>query len=155
MPAKTAEKTTERWHYAGRRLDGKGRTLHAWRTPDGSVVLFSKAPGVAIGAVYDVDVSRDGERTTMYGSPRFAGRSAELELELDDELVAGWQAEDAAARHDAEQAREEKRAEKDPELEAALDVLRRHFGACRSYSAKWSFAQWVAAEVARPPRGES
>lgn len=144
-----AAAVTERWRYAGRRTaSGKTKTLHAWEpAPGEDLVYFGKVTGSVVGAIYDVDVSRDGG-VTLHGSPRYIEAPAD-----GDDVARGWRTEDAAARHDLEVGREEKRAAVDEEVQAALDVLRAHFAACRSYSAKWSFAQWVAAEVARPVRG--
>lgn len=143
---------TERWVYAGRRLDGKGKTFHAWYDPKTERTLhFGKVPAHTIGEAYDVDVDRDGDSVVVYGDAKFANAGIIL---ASAELVAGWRAEDADARHEIESKRAEKRAAADSDVEEALDVLRNHFQSCKSYSAKWGFAQWVAAEVARPPRGD-
>lgn len=143
-------KTTERWIYAGRRLSGKGKLYGAWYEPTSERTMwFPKTNGV-IGSAYDAEIERDGEKTTLYGSPVFATSDADV----DADLVRGWKAEDADAYHEIETKRAEKRAAADDEVERALDVLRSHFDSCKTYSAKWGFAQWVAAEVARPARGD-
>lgn len=138
---------TERWFYAGRRVTTKGKQYDAWYDGE-QIKLYPKTPGV-IGAGYDVEVSRDGDGTTMHGKPKYVASAA---ADTTGDLVRGWKVEDADARHEIETKREEKRAAEDDEVQDALDVLRRHFHSSRSYSAKWGFAQWVAAEVARPPR---
>lgn len=140
---------TEQWRYAGRRLS-KGKTRYAWEpAAGGELAWFAKVAGSVVGATYQVEVSRvDG--LTVHGAPRYLEAPAAV-----DDVVRGWRVEDAAARWDLERVREEKRAAADEEVQQALDVLRAHFAACRSVSARWSFAQWVAAEVARPVRKEA
>lgn len=137
---------TERWVCAGRRIVKGGKLATAWWDGEREL-LFAKTPGT-IGATYDVEVTREGDRVSMRGKPTYV---ATVEIPNDDQ-VSGWKVEDADAYHEIETKRAEKRAAEDDAVQDALDVLRRHFGACQTYSAKWGFAQWVAAEVARPPR---
>jgi hypothetical protein len=143
--------TPEVWTYAGRRVAANGKTLvHAWVDDTGEERYYVKLKALEVGGRYTVEVARDGERVSV--SQHVVWEGTLPQTGPDRERVQGWKAEDRAAQHTIERRREEKRVADDSQLEEALDVLRAHFAACPTYGAKWTFAQWVAAEVARPVR---
>jgi hypothetical protein len=141
----------ETWFYAGRRTARGGKSMvYAWVDADGEERYYKALAAGSTGASYTIDVTREGDRVTV--APRSL-RFVESEAAPVDD-VRGWRVEDAAAYHDIEAKKAERRAADSDEVQDALDVLRRQFKASKTYSAKWAFAQWVASEVARPPRGD-
>lgn len=149
----TDERTTETWYYAGRRIAAGGKAfVYAWVDAEGEERYYGKLKTAfgQIGAAYTVAVTRDDDRVRVDPeSLRF------IDDKASHVAIEAWRVEDTAAYHQLESRKAEKRAAENDELQDALDVLRRHFTACKTYSSKWSFAQWVAAEVARPPKGSS
>ena len=143
-----AATTTQTWAYAGRRLAKGGKSyIHAWVDHAGKERYFKGLRGSVIGGVYTIEAElRDGDTVARQGTLAYTG---ETHPGADD--VSAWRTADAAASYELEQAKAERRAAAaGDELERALDVLRRHYQAGRSYHARWAFQQWVAAEVSRP-----
>lgn len=112
------EPVAERWTYAGvRELEGK--RVHGWLTPDDRTVLYRESGAhYAIGSVYEVRVSRTGDRTTRHGDPAYTSDRA------NPGLVAELNAKDHAARVMLAQLARERSDAKRNELDQALEPLR-------------------------------
>lgn len=124
--------TTEEWIYAGERhARVKNTTLNVWIDPSGEELYFSKVSGGIPGQIYAVQVTRDSS-VHITGSPRYLAEQATREPATAAQIDA-WRAETAAARQMIESDRAEKAARADDELQAALEVLRRHHSKLRSY----------------------
>lgn len=143
------KRTTEEWIYAGKRLDGKDKTYQVWIDPSGAELHYRKLPGSMPGHVYAVDVSRDDGSICVFGNPRYLAEQATRAAT--PAQIETWRAETTAARQILEGKRAEKRAAEDDDLQAALEVLRRHHAKLRSYTKKGAFAGYVLGEIQRPP----
>lgn len=152
---KVAAPVAETWLYAGRRRGADGKAMTAWSTPSGKLVYFGKdrSARLAIGHAYTVDVTRDGDRLTRHGDPRFVP-AGEAERAATDDERHEWRAEDAAFSHLLEAERLEKAAGVDDELEQALDVLRSYMEQLTNYQRQSAFLDWVRGEILRGPRSE-
>jgi hypothetical protein len=141
-------KTTETWLYAGQRLYKTSRIVHAWVDGEGVERYYTKLKALNVGGAYEIDVTRQEDgAVSVVPDVRFV----DAQTATDEQLVKR-RAEDAATRGVLDSKRAEKRATEDNEMDAALEVLRRHHAAIGPYGHRWAFAQWVASEVTRRPK---
>lgn len=149
-----ATETDRRWVYAGRRVAKGNKLVHAWHDPSSStdrLFLFNKqlVPGAVVGQEFVVRVQDNGDDgMTVLGTPVYAGPASDSNV--DEHVLATWRAEDRAAGVTVEAARRGRRAADDP-LEAALDVLRVHYRAARTWDSRAAFAAYVGTQITLPP----
>ncbi|MFD9961697.1 hypothetical protein [Amycolatopsis sp. NPDC058986] len=108
---------TERWVFAGSRVD-QGKRAHAWVDPGGAHRVFKTQGSYTVGAVYAAEVSRDGDRVTLYGRPKYLGDFCE-DTALVDQLAARHRAAEAALSLAAS----ERAAKQNDPVERAIDRL--------------------------------
>jgi hypothetical protein len=99
---------TETWLFAGMRLDSKGKPIYeyyATQEPNERMLFDHKVS--TVGALYEIPVKRDGERTTArFGHVKYVGVS-------EDPRAARWVLEHRAAQAELEAARAESRAKRE------------------------------------------
>ena len=113
---------TEQWLYAGVRRNRAGAARATWRDPWGQIKFFAPkgASRYAIGAAYDVSVTRDpdGNRITMHGTPVFVEAGA-----ASAEEQAEWETAEKVAKIALSTASRERNAKKQSALDEALRPL--------------------------------
>jgi hypothetical protein len=82
---------TERWTFAGTRVNAKGKRVHAWLEPGGSAYLYAPKGSPVIGGVYTVQVKREDD-SVRRTEPQYDG---EINPDIDR---AELQARDHAAK---------------------------------------------------------
>lgn len=118
----------ELWIYAGRRLLSDNKLAACFVGPDGEEMLYGMGKGVkhrAIGATYEVEVKREGERATArIADATFVDAAAES-----DARVGEWEARDRAAFTTDMVRKAEDKARKDTSAweNMTLDELRRAY----------------------------
>jgi hypothetical protein len=146
----TSDKTTiEEWIYAGERLDAKDKPYTVWIDPAGEELRYRKLHGGIPGQTYAAEIQRAESGITVHGQPRYLAEQATRSAT--PAQTERWRAETAAAKQILEAKRAEKAAGENDELQAALEVLRRHHSKLRSYAKKGAFASYVLGELQRPP----
>lgn len=112
-------KATEEWHAAGLRVGKGGKRAYAWVDAGHHVLTFPQRSGTySLGAVYEVEVSRDGDNLVMFGSPRFVGPR-----DPEDKRVLDWRIREVAAEGELEHDRQLRAAKDNDPLDAALAPL--------------------------------
>jgi len=112
----------ERWIYGGQRLTADNSKCHAW-VPEGTdhELLFrhKSRHGWAVGAIYQVTVSRNGERVSLHeaADARWVGRIGDLAERARLETL------DMHARDVLASLAFERKAKADPALAEALAPL--------------------------------
>lgn len=110
----------ELWTFGGSRVDGKGRRYHAWlpagAEPDDELYYPPKG-GRSVGAVYEVMVRRQGDKTTMQQEVTYRHRNP------DAELCALLEARHRAAEVKLTSVRIDRNDAKRTELDAMLEPL--------------------------------
>lgn len=143
------EKTElEVWYYAGKRLVDKGKSLaDCWYTESDlkKPMLFSKFPAHRIGDAYDVQVARDGDTTSVLGSPIWLDRRPATVSH--QQLVLEWTARDRSDRVNHRRLRDERRG--DDAILSALDELRPLFKACRTHTDRTALIATVIDQLYR------
>lgn len=143
MADQTAEDTTpERWTFGGSRVS-KGKRVHAWIDPTGRELWFSATGSYSPGAVYEVQVVRNGERVTLRGRPDFTGTKS-----ADSDLHASIAAQHKAAELELQRRAREQKIKRDDPVEMAIEHLVR-MAANIPPSQRLGFAAYVAGRVAR------
>jgi hypothetical protein len=153
MPEQT---TTEIWTYAGRRISG-GKLIHEWNDARGTVRHFtgSRVKGSAPGQRYEINVAiGDDGRVTVHGNPVYHSGVAPSD-DGERALLAQWTVEDLAAAVLHEGRRRAKKDAEGSELQDALDVIRRHYHAARSWSSRSAFIAYVTDQMTLPPERRS
>ncbi|MFE0023609.1 hypothetical protein [Amycolatopsis sp. NPDC059021] len=115
--AQQDEKTAERWVFGGSHVD-QGKPAHAWLDPNGAHRVYKTRGSYTVGAIYAAAVTRDGDRVTLYGTPKYLGDFCD-DTALVDQLAARHRAAEAAP---SLAAHERAAKQKDP-LERAIDRL--------------------------------
>ena len=75
------EPVVELWTFAGTRVSGSGKKVHAWLPPEATnpdgLLWFPPTKGVApaVGAIYRVRAVRSGDRVTKYGDHSYVERN--------------------------------------------------------------------------------
>jgi hypothetical protein len=116
-----AEPHLERWVYAGVRMNGDGKKRHAWIDPAAHEQWFTKGSARwVIGAVYEVSVTRNGDRRTQHGDPVLAEAA-----DHDDPRVADYEAADRIAKTHLAARQRERDAAKTSALDEAIAPLER------------------------------
>ena len=142
----------EEWIYAGERLDSQDKLYTVWIDSAGEELHFRKLNAGIPGQVYKVEVDRSDGGVRVSGSPRYLAEQATRSAT--PAQIDAWRAETAAARQALDAKRTEKSAAEDDELQAALEVLRRHHAKLRSYAKKGAFQSYVLGEMQRAPKKE-
>lgn len=85
----------ELWRYAGQREGTKGPALHAWERPGSEdLVAFDKLKGSAVGAVYEVTITKDeGDALTVLPPAVFKDSDSQ-----DDKKARDWRIQDRMTR---------------------------------------------------------
>lgn len=108
----------ERWRYMGRTLE-EGKVFYKWDDGHG-LRFFKKFPAKAVGSLYEVEVSREGDSIVVHGRPTWVRGQDPSEDEA-VRLIA--QADDRTTAIELEAIRAEK-AVAFREIEKNLDELR-------------------------------
>lgn len=128
--ADTPQPVTERWAFAGQRLTAKGPLANIWvdNAGNGEELWFPGKGKHIIGTLYDVNVTRHGERLTRHGDPKYTG----TRLPHDDDRVRRWAVHDNAAHVQHQQRRAEANAAKRDAIDQALEPLVKIASTCRT-----------------------
>jgi hypothetical protein len=101
------------------RLSTKDAKLALWIDPTGNELLYGHKAGRIVGCWYEVRIRREADsgRTTMYGEPRFIGRSD------DHELATRLAAEERADEQALVVIQQMRKAKANNPLDAKIDEL--------------------------------
>jgi hypothetical protein len=127
----TPAPTVERWAYAGVRVTTDRKAAEVWidQAGDGDELWFaSKGRRPVLGAIYEVDATRTGERISRYGKPRYTG----ARIASDDPRYRAWNVADNGAHVRLQLLRDEAKAAKRDGLDEALEPLLGYAAACRT-----------------------
>jgi hypothetical protein len=70
------EPAAEVWTYPGIRVGARGTRVHAWLDARGEELWFAKTGArAAVGSLYTVQVTRNGDATSIQGTPTYTGRA--------------------------------------------------------------------------------
>ena len=110
---------TERWIYGGIRVLND-RRIHAWIDPNGHQCLYQlkRAGSWVIGGYYTGKVARNGDATTLYGTPHYTGDG-----NAGDDVRRDLWAKDAAARTRLALLAQERNEARRNAIDEALDPL--------------------------------
>lgn len=140
----TAQTSTERWVFGGSRVSTTGKRMHSWIDPAGEELYFKVRGSHAVGAIYEVEVSRpDGGRIVRHGDPRYTGDRAEPEAR--DALSARHRAAEVAL----DLAARERRTKADDPLDAAIERLAELFRTVKP-NQRTALLAYVIARLTRP-----
>lgn len=111
--------TTERWIYGGIRVL-HDRRIHAWIDPNGQQCLYQlkRAGSWVIGGYYTARVARNGDATTLYGTPHYTGDG-----NAPDDVRRDLWAKDTAARTRLALLAQERNQARRTAIDEALDPL--------------------------------
>lgn len=126
----SADFDAETWVYAGRRVLSTGKLGYAWLDGklDTELLFGPHSKATVVGGIYNTEVKRDGDRTTMRLG-QFTG-----ERHPDDVRTALLQAKDRAAYEEQQQSAAERKLAADGPLEQALAPLLAIAATCKTYS---------------------
>jgi hypothetical protein len=142
--SETTEHTTERWTWAGARLN-QGKLTGAWIGADGKERWYSgpRWHGTVIGGRYDAQVTHlDDARVTLHGTPVYAEPR-----DPGDDRAGLWAAEDRAARTRVATKARERRDAKQSALDDALEPLLAITGKLRTTADRDAVAAYVLRQI--------
>lgn len=146
-----ADRQTAIWTYAGRRIS-RGKIFHVWVGHDGVERSYTKplAKHASPGQQFEVSFAVEDENTIVYGTPVYHGPA-----DQDDPRLTGWRSLDIAAGVMVEGERRQKKDAEDDRLQDALDVLREHYLAARTWGRRAALIAYVTDQMTLPPRSKS
>ena len=123
------EPTQEKWIYLGAYLTSSKKLLNNWLmglNPDADPQgLWTGGHSYIVGGIYDVQVLREGDKTSRVGNPIWTG-----DIHDDDSLVSEWIVRDRGNKLRYKRIRAEKKA--DDSLEQALRPITQYAQKCRT-----------------------
>jgi hypothetical protein len=132
---------TEQWIFGGSVIHS-GRRAHLWLDPTGRELVYAAQGSYAVGYVYDVHVTRQGDRVTRHGRPTSTGDTA------DDATRDSLAARHRATETTLDVQRRDRAARRDDPVERAIAHLC-DLAARVPQSQRTAFAAYVAVRLAR------
>lgn len=108
MTAAEPDPAAELWTYGGVRVGRAGKRVHAWITPGGEELWYTRFGAAAVGSQYTVTVTRHDAKNIVHGNPEYSGpadpgtrRDLQAAHAIAQARLAGIRAERSDARRSA------------------------------------------------------